>query len=169
MAQLHVEVKPEAPPPKPTRTVNATLMLLMAALENGDMWVRETRIGVRKRADNSTQFAPGPVEFDCGHMTVTIRYDAIAGGAEILTGRIERIALANGQLYSADKDDRRWLREYFPPVRIDMFSPAVQQMVDGLDVKARVVRVDDERRTWHWSKDTGHEPRIYKDAKGRVL
>lgn len=170
MAQLDVEVKPRAPePPKPTRTTNATLMLLLAALENGDIWVREARIPVRKDATGRTRFTAGIVEFDCGHMEVHIRYDAISGGKELLAnGGIEKIAISSGQIFSANKDDRAWLKHYFPPIALDMFSPAVQRVVDGLDEKARVIRIDSDRRSFHWP-GPDHHSAIYKDAKGREL
>jgi hypothetical protein len=174
MADLDVQVKPKGPAPKATRTKNGTLFSLLAALENGDIWVRDCLVPVTQHDDGAVSIASSLLTFDCGLFSVEARYYVDLARHLIGFGCIEAIALPKGQRLTSDHPDRAWLKAYAPTPELDVFSPMVQYTLDKLPVGSTrwtVFSTDANHRTWKFV-DTGgsrYEAKLWKDARGREL
>lgn len=172
MAQLDVQVKPKGAKPKATRTTNGTVMLLLGALENGDIWIRDCQVPMRKQPDGTMKVAGGSIIFDAGQFSVEVAFlwSDIARTATF--HQITAFVLADGQRITADHPHRRWLAHYRPSPALDVFSPMLQYTLNQLGpehgAKWRVFAGDDDGgRIWHWPD--GQTATLWKDARGREL
>lgn len=171
LAQLDVQVKPKGPEPKPTRTKNGTVMLLLAALENGDIWIRDCQIPMRQQPDGSMKVAGGTITFDAGQFSVEVAYVWGDATRQATFQQIVAFVLADGQRITASHRTRAWLRHYVPTPELDVFSPMLQftlnQLPAQLSHQWRIISSDAEDRLWHWPD--GATPTLWKDARGREL
>lgn len=172
MAQLDVQVKPKGPEPKPTRTKNGTVMLLLAALENGDIWIRDCEVPMRQQPDGSMTVAGGTITFDAGQFSVQVAYLWSETTRQAAFQQVLAFVLADGQRITAAHRTRAWLRHYVPSPELDVFSPMLQFTLNQLPPSAalppwRIISSDAEYRIWHWPD--GATPTLWKDARGREL
>jgi hypothetical protein len=168
MADLDVQVKPKGPKPNFKRTTNGVLMLLIGALENGDIWVRDTLVPVNVHNGTAT-LASNIITFDCGELAIEAKFVIVPMAKVIVLQHIVAMTLPHGQRVTSEHSARAWLKAYLPTVDLDVFSPALQAALNKHpDLKAyRVTRADDEGRIVHWPD--ARTPQVWKDARGREL
>lgn len=171
MQQLSVTVAPPSPvKPKPTRTTNGALMMLLGALENRDLWIKDCLIPVTRAEDGTVNLVGGFLTFDVGVFSAEIQYAYNLGERTMTFGRVVAIQLPHGQRLTADHPARRWLAAYRPMPELDRFSPYVQRTLDQRPAGSpawTVVGHDSDDRLWRWPG--GGEPELWKDARGREL
>lgn len=171
MADLDVQVKPKGPKPNYRRTKNGTLMMLLGALENGDLWLRECRVPMTQVGDDLRVATGTSVPFDAGQFTVEILWRWHPAGRTVEFGQIAAVVMANGERFTSDHPSRAWLRHYRPMPEIDVFSPMLQQTLDQHVTaggwKWEVVGTDADGRVHKWPD--ARTPTLWKDARGREL
>ena len=185
MAQLDVQVKPKHARPKPTRTKTGTILMLLAALENRDVYIRECGFPVMRGPGDEIRLAGSPDElkasFDCGLFRVVVRY-TIRKHPRFFNVRtvewvqIERFYLDTGQsLVVPDEKESRWYRHpwwwvanYRPAPESDHFGSILQLQLNALTAPKDLVVVtyDAEGRTYKWVDD---RLVMWLDARGRVI
>lgn len=180
MRDLGITFKPKGPAPDRKRTENAQILTLLAALENGDVWIDQVDLPFRKHAPHpddrdltTVVIADTHAVCHVGQYQIQCRLAILPAIRQLRITALTAVQLKQGQWLSATHPLRAWLQSYRPKPELDVYSAALQKLVlDTLPYEPgerhwTVIHTDHHLQDWRYDTPDGSAI-LWRDGQGRT-